>query len=251
MRSMRCVMTRGLLVLLSTLLLASSSAGAARANPVTNCGLPGYSYAGVGAVHTASGVSARLRIVKAPVVTGGHVAAWVGFGGYGAGKGGTDAWIQAGIITKAGGVPTLYYEITRPGYKPKLVPLRAASPGRTYEISVRELASPGRWQAFVDGRPVSAPVSLPGSHASWQPTATAESWDGGSASCNRFGFAFERVTGALDRLEPVPDGLPARRAGLQRDAELGVELPRRQLNRSAAERAGRPGRSPDAPRDAL
>ncbi len=187
------VMTRRLLLPLLCL-AAACFAGTASANPVTTCGLPGYSYAGVGAVGTASGVSARLKIVKTPVVAGGHVAAWVGLGGYGAGKGGTDAWIQAGIITKAGGAPTLYYEVTRPGFKPKLVQLRPATLGRSYAISVRELATPGRWRVYIDGRAVSTPVSLPGSHANWEPTATAESWDGGSTVCNRFGFAFESVS---------------------------------------------------------
>ena len=44
-----------------------------------------------------------------------------------------------------------------------------------------------------DGQPVTDPIVLPGSHKRWQPIATAESWNGGVATCNGFRFRFERV----------------------------------------------------------
>lgn len=176
------------------LALACLTASSAAAVPGSRCGLPGYSYAGVGGNAVAAGLSADVRLVDRPRVAGGHVAAWVGFGGYGAGAGGKDAWVQAGIIAKAGTEPILYYEITRPGYAPRLVSLGRARLGRSYRITVRE--SPTRngwWRIAVDGRQVTVPVSLPGSHRNWQPMVTAESWDGGTSSCNRFGFGFGDV----------------------------------------------------------
>ena len=52
---------------------------------------------------------------------------------------------------------------------------------------------PGVWRVWVDGKPMTDPIVLPGSHRIWKPIATAESWNGGVATCNGFGFRFERV----------------------------------------------------------
>lgn len=181
-------------ILIATLIAALAASSAATATPTTVCGLPGYSYAGLGGMSVSSGISARIRLNDVPSVQAGHVAAWVGLGGYGAGRNGANAWIQAGIITKAGAAPTLYYEVTRPGYKPELVPLAPARKGHTYRIVVRELERAGWWRVFVDGRAASRPISLPGSHQRWEATATAESWDGGGeAVCNRFDVGFRSV----------------------------------------------------------
>ncbi len=38
------------------------------------------------------------------------------------------------------------------------------------------------------------PVYFRGSSGRWAPIATAESWNGGRASCNTFAFRFERVS---------------------------------------------------------
>ena len=43
-------------------------------------------------------------------------------------------------------------------------------------------------------RPVTEPVRMRGSSGRWAPIATAESWNGGTAACNAFGFRFERVS---------------------------------------------------------
>jgi hypothetical protein len=187
-------MRRRLSILVTTLVAALAASSVSTANPTTVCGLPGYSYAGLGGMSVASGIGARIGLNGLSRVQAGHVAAWVGLGGYGAGRNGANAWIQAGIITKAGSAPTLYYEVTRPGYKPKLVPLAPAKLGRSYRIVVRELQSAGRWRVYIDGRPVSPPISLPGSHERWEATATAESWDGGGEPlCNRFDVAFRSL----------------------------------------------------------
>jgi hypothetical protein len=185
-------MRRRLSILIVTLVAALAASSVSSANPTTVCGLPGYSYAGLGGMSVASGVGAHIGLNDVSRVQAGHVAAWVGLGGYGAGRNGANAWIQAGIITKAGSAPALYYEVTRPGYKPELVPLAEAKLNHSYRIVVREqLKRAGWWRVYIDGRAVSSPIFLPGSHQRWEATATAESWDGGGEPvCNRFDVAF-------------------------------------------------------------
>lgn len=180
-------------LLLVTLIAALAAVPTASAGRSEHCGFAGYSYAGLGGMQIASGVTADIRYLETPSVVSGHVAAWVGLGGYGAGRNGTSAWLQAGIITKAGSEPSLYYEVTRPGYKPELVLLGPAHKGRSYRFTVREGVRPGWWRVFLDDRQVAAPISLPGSHQRWEATATAESWDGGQSVCNGFRFEFDSV----------------------------------------------------------
>jgi hypothetical protein len=122
------------------------------------------------------------------------VAAWVGLGGYGAGPGGTNAWIQAGVIAYPDGALKLYYEFTRPGEHAQLVPFADAAPGRRYRVEVEE-TRPGVWRVLVDGKPRTSGLYLRGSHGRWEPTATAESWDGNAAVCNAFAFSFRDVQG--------------------------------------------------------
>ena len=67
-------------------------------------------------------------------------------------------------------------------------------PGESHRVAVVE--SRGRrgvWRVRVDGRPVSAPLRLPGSQRTWRQMATAESWNAGTRSCNRFAFSFTRL----------------------------------------------------------
>lgn len=179
-----------ILLSLIAALAAAPASSAARSARSAGCGLAGYSYAGLGGTKIASAVTADIGYVETPTVVAGHVAAWIGLGGYGAGKNGASAWLQAGIITKAGSEPSLYYEVTRPGYKPDLVVLGPARKGQAYRFMVREGSRPGWWSVLVDGRLVTVPISLPGSHNSWEATATAESWDDGQSVCNRFQFKF-------------------------------------------------------------
>jgi hypothetical protein len=66
--------------------------------------------------------------------------------------------------------------------------------GEKHRLAVLEMyGRPGVWRVWLDDRPVTDPIVLPGSHKRWQPIATAESWNGGVASCNGFGFRFEHV----------------------------------------------------------
>jgi hypothetical protein len=185
-------MVRAALLLALAALAAFPGTAPAAPAPAPQCG-QGYSYAGLGGLAAVTGVAATVRLNAAPRVTAGHVAAWVGLGGYGAGPNGTNAWVQAGIITKAGFPPLLYYEVTRPGSEPELVVLDRAEVGREYRIAVRESRRESHWRVEVDGRVVSPALSLPGSHGRWEGTATAESWDDNTRICNRFDVGFRAV----------------------------------------------------------
>jgi hypothetical protein len=165
----------------------------AAAKPAAPCGHAGYSYAGLGGLTAVGGVAATIRLNNAPQVAAGHVAAWVGLGGYGAGPQGSNAWVQAGIITKAGFPPLLYYEVTRPGAEPELVVLGTAEIGRDYRIAVREGQRDNYWRVDLDGRNVSPGLFLPGSHNAWEGTATTESWNDNAPVCNRFDVGFRTV----------------------------------------------------------
>lgn len=156
------------------------------------CGYAGYSYAGFQSPVAAYGVSGRLTALSAPVVANGHVAAWIGVGGAGLGPNGADEWLQVGIVGHPGGRSELYYEYAAPGAnEPVFVTLGAVAPGESHDVAVQERASqPGAWRVWLDGQRVSPPIVLPGSHGAWRPIATAETWDGGTRGCNRYGYDF-------------------------------------------------------------
>jgi hypothetical protein len=92
--------------------------------------------------------------------------------------------------------PFLYMEVTREGRDPELSLLEeGVAVGRSHRFAVLEVAGqPGWWKVWVDGQPVSKPIRIRGSSGRWAPIATAESWNGGEASCNAFAFRFERVS---------------------------------------------------------
>jgi hypothetical protein len=182
----QCVVLAGVLAALC--LVAPASARAA-------CGWSGYSYAGVESSAPAHGIAATLSMLSAPVVENGHVAAWVGVGGSGAGPGSTGGWIQVGLSGFPGLGSRLYYEVARAGRKPSYIEvIPSVSPLERHRVAVLELAGRrGWWRAWVDGRPVGPAVHLHGARA-LQPMATAESWDGGLPSCNRYAYLFDRIS---------------------------------------------------------
>jgi hypothetical protein len=168
-------------------------AGAATANA---CSGRDYAYAGVSGVQPAAGVSATVTVLEPPDVFSGHVAAWVGVGGAGAGPAGEDEWIQVGFSGFPGtSFTSLYYEVALPGRAPRYELVESGLlPGATRRISVAEVA--GRrhwWRVRVDGRPVGEPVRLPSSDRQWLPMATGESWGGGAGVCNDFRYRFDKV----------------------------------------------------------
>jgi hypothetical protein len=166
------------------------------AHSVAHACWSGYSYDGVQSPSTAYGVAASVTLRSPAVVPSGHVAAWVGVGGAGAGPGGADEWVQAGIAQDAGDMAVLYYEYKRPGdAAATYVRLQPVASGESHAISVTESPSRlGVWRVRIDGIAWGAPVTLPGSHGRFAPNATAESWDGGVAgSCNRYSFSFSNL----------------------------------------------------------
>lgn len=190
--------------------LAATAAGGDLASAAAAvCGPSGYSYAGVVTQRGVHGVAATLTAQSAPQVRSGHVAAWIGVGGAGLGPGGTDAWVQAGISGFSDGRSELYVEVARPGARAVYRRIAPAAAREAHAVSVAEVAGrPGWWQVSVDGRAATAPVFLPGSHGAWAPVATAESWDGGRPTCNRYDFRFDRLRVAA----PTGGWQPARTA---------------------------------------
>ena len=138
-------------------------------------------------------------LTREPSVDAGHVAGWVGVGGPGQGADGGDAWIQAGIASLPGLGTVLYSEIKREGQEPRLVLVhRSVTVGQSHDVAVLEVAGrKGWWQVWVDGEPVTERVHIPGSSGRWAPIVTAESWNGGTPTCNAFGFRFDRVSVSL------------------------------------------------------
>lgn len=176
------------------LVAASTTASAGRACRGSTG--DGYSYAGHQATYRGHGVRATVTLVQEPNVAAGHVAGWVGVGGPGQGANGEDAWIQAGVASMPGMDPFLYAEIVHNGREPEFILVEQGVPvGDSHRIAVLEMSGRrGWWRVWIDGAPVTQPVHLRRSRGRWAPIATAESWNGGEPTCNRFAFRFERVS---------------------------------------------------------
>lgn len=182
----RLVLSLGLFLSALATVAVSPAGSATRA-----CAPHGYAYAGLQAGAGAYGVSATLTPVVAPVVQGGHVAAWIGVGAPGEGPNGSDEWLQIGQNVVAGATSKLYYEIAQPWGIRYVELAQPAEPGAPVRLAVLEVA--GRrsvWRVWLDGRPVSEPIWLPGSHGRLTPMAIAENWDGGASVCNRYAYSF-------------------------------------------------------------
>jgi hypothetical protein len=179
----------------AALALAAASSTAAEAPAQGRPCADGYTYAGRLSATRAHGVRATLTALARPLVADGHVAAWVGVGGVGAGPNGSNAWIQIGLSAFPGSGSRLYYEVTRPGAAPTYHEVAAnVRTGRRLRVAVLEMGKrPNHWRVWVNGKPVSKPVFLRGSSGRWRPIATAESWAGDGSACNRFRYRFERV----------------------------------------------------------
>ena len=184
-------------VAVATLAAACALAAPALSAPTRAhaCNQAGYSYAGIQTLTPARGLSTRLTLTRDAVVTSGHVAAWIGVGGAGMGANGQDAWLQIGVSSVGDGTE-LYYEVTQPGYATKYTSLGAVVAGDTHQIGIAE-TGPGIWTAFLDGQAASPAFFLPGSHGSWAPMATSESYDGGVTGCNAYGFQFSDLKSSI------------------------------------------------------
>lgn len=194
-----------LLTLVAVLAIAPSAFAAAE------CGRSDYSYAGFDSPWRAYGVGAKITALSTPQVVSGHVAGWVGLGGPGLGPNGTDEWIQVGLSADdvTNNLTTVYYEVSYPWSGAKYFPIATVRPGVTHRLAVLEMAHRRSWwRVWMDGRPASDPLHLPGSHGTWVPEATAESWNGGTrGACNRYSYKFSNVViargpgGAWKRLD--------------------------------------------------
>jgi hypothetical protein len=184
------------LLLVTTAVGTVALGGAARALACGNNG--GYSYAGVGAATPGYGISATITPLNAFDIVNGHVAGWVGVGGPGQGPNGTNEWLQVGYSGFADITGSdIYYEVALPGRYPTYHQIAANVPvGTVARVTVLELRNrPNWWRVWVNHKPVSPPIRLPGSHDAWNPIATAESWDGGTGgACNTFLYRFRHVS---------------------------------------------------------
>jgi hypothetical protein len=194
---------RAALVVLAGAAIALAAAGAGSA---LACDPDRYVYAGVVSSSPAFGIRAVVTPVVAAQVRSGHIAAWVGVGGPGAGPDGADEWLQVGLSAfpnQAG--YNLYYEVMVAGGAVGYHQLAAnAAVGEAVDVAVLELhGRPNWWRVWVSGTPRSRPIFLPGSHDRWAPMATTESWDGGRAEdcTNTLLFRFDHV-----RTAHVPGG---------------------------------------------
>jgi hypothetical protein len=187
---------RTLLAAVVASVLFGGAAHAARA-----CDGGPYVYAGIAGAAPVAGVGASITPTPNTFdVRAGHVAGWVGVGGPGLGPNGTDEWLQVGFSAFPDWLGNdLYFEVARPGVAPVYSRLRASlQAGQQVRVSVLEVR--GRrnwWRVWVNGSPASAPIHLPQSDRRWPPVVTAESWDGGQAVCNGFGYRFDRIRVAL------------------------------------------------------
>ncbi len=109
----------------------------------------------------------------------------------------------------------VYAEITAPGKDPEYhLLLDNVQVGESHEVAVLEVAGkPDTWRVWLDGKPATDPVLLPGSHKRWEPIVTAESYNNQQPVCNSFGYRFEKVAvataqgGAWKRFSPGYDFL--------------------------------------------
>src|SRR5919202_2105520 len=102
------------------LVCAIFAANVSPASALASCSRT-YSYAGYDSPWYAHGVAATITTLSDPQVAAGHVAAWVGVGGVGAGLHGENEWLQVGYAAfeqsnNAGN--ELYYEVALPPRDP-------------------------------------------------------------------------------------------------------------------------------------
>ena len=158
-------------------------------------GSTGNAYAGHQARTVAHGVQATITQTVQATVAAGHVAGWIGVGGRDQGANGETLWLQVGVASMPETPSMVYAEITRGGKDPEFVPLlQGIAVGESHKVAVLEMSGRANWwRVWLDGKAVTRPILLERSTNRWRPIATAESWNGNRAVCNRFGFRFDGV----------------------------------------------------------
>jgi hypothetical protein len=170
------------------------SLNASAATKAAGCTSNPYAYAGLIANSNGYGIRATITATRQATVRSGHVAGWIGVGSPNAGPNGEAEWLQAGLNAIADGRAEIYGELTLPSRSPIYKRLGEVEIGKPYRLAVLEVpGKPGTWQVWLNGKPVSKQVALPGSHGKFQPMAMTESWNGGTPSCNDFSYRFASV----------------------------------------------------------
>ena len=190
-------------------------AGRRAAGPAREaCGSREFSYAGLQSNEAAHGIRATIAPLAAPDVPDGHVGGWIGVGGTQAGPRGTAEWLQTGYASMAPeSTIYIYYEVTVTGKEPAYHEVKAdVKPGEKHDFAVLEVRGRNSWwRVWVDGKPVTKPIHLPGSHSDWYPQALAENWNGnaGTLQLLRVPLLERQARAAERRLLAVAQG-PAR-----------------------------------------
>jgi polysaccharide lyase-like protein len=155
------------------------------------CGNPGYSYAGVVTPNATAGVRAVITAPVAPQVESGDVSGWIGVGRTSVpGKLGV---LRVGLLAQTDGTMQLYYEVRR-GEAWVRHPGPVVQPGERHFVKVaRTHRHSNAWHVRIDGRQIGSSLRLAGGSKWLRAVATAESWDGGAPSCNRFQYSFKKV----------------------------------------------------------
>jgi hypothetical protein len=192
-----------LIAILGVLAFAATAVTPAEggSSAATGCGVATFEYAGLQADNKAHGIAATLSTTGAPSVINGHVGGWIGLGGTQAGPGGAAEWIQTGLAAfTSENTSEMYYEVTVAGQQPKFTELASGiGAGVSHHFAVLETAhKKSWWRVWVDGKPMSPPIYLPGSDDSWYPQAVAENWNGGTGACNSYSYRFTNVSLAQD-----------------------------------------------------
>jgi hypothetical protein len=190
-------MTKPLRLLLLPAAVAFAALGGA-AHALAGGSSETYSYAGMRASSNAYGISARIAQLDASDLLTGHVTGWVGVGGRGQGPHGSNEWLRVGSVAFPGVTGSdIYYEVALPGSYPAYHEVSTGVAVGTYtKVTVLAMHDrPNWWRVWVNHKPVSAPIRLPGSRDGLLPTVRSECWDAGTGGiCNDFPSSFRDVS---------------------------------------------------------
>jgi hypothetical protein len=189
-------MINSLRVLSLTAVVAAVALGPGAARALACGNSQGYSYTRIGGSSDAFGISAQITQTSSFDVLNGHVAGWVMVGGKGEGPLGSNEWLQAGYAAFPGGSTGIYYEVAQPGRNPSYHEVSTdVAVGTFTEVTVLAIHNrPNLWRVWVNHKPVSDAIRLPGSRDGLTVTAKSESWDGGTGVCNDFSYDFRHVS---------------------------------------------------------
>jgi hypothetical protein len=148
-----------------------------------------------GASSHAFGISARIAQISAFDIPSGHIAGWVGVGGHG--PHGSTEWLRVGSLAfpRIAG-SDVYYEVALPGTYPSLHEVSTGvAVGAYSKVTVLEMRSrPNWWRVWVNHKPVSPAIRLPGSHDGLMPTVKSECWDGVSGGMCNDSYSFGDIS---------------------------------------------------------